>query len=194
VPQGWTAPATVSPGIAAGATVTVPVRIEVPLAITEGEVTVAAVTGVAAAERGTGTATITLVNPPVNSVDNVDLGNPASETAHALTASASSGTNAEAGLTRRYTDNGASNGWFEMDLKVPAGQAFVIRAVETDNVEQLKTYDLLLDGRPALQRRFQRTAGGSGAVTYQFVVQPRLSARAQWVYCMETRVSRGGRG
>jgi alpha-L-rhamnosidase len=172
VPPGWTAPAAVSYRIAAGATATEPVRIDVPLSITEGEVTIVAATGPSAAERGTGTATIALVNPPANSVDHVDLGNPESETAHGLTASASSGINTEAGLTRRYTNNGVPDGWFEMDLKVPAGQAFVIRAVETYNIEQLKTYDILLDGRSVLERRFQRTAGGNGTVTYQVVVQP----------------------
>jgi alpha-L-rhamnosidase len=77
----------------------------------------------------------------------------------------------DSGLARRYTNNGVPDGWFELDLKVPAGQAFVIRAIETYNTEQLKTYDVLLDGKPALQRRFQRTAGGNGTVTYQFVVQ-----------------------
>ncbi len=172
VPPGWTAPAAVSYDIAAGATVTVPVRIDVPRSVTEGDATIAAVIGASAAERGTAKATVTLVNPPANAVDHVDVGNGESESAHGLTASASSGTNTEAGLTRRYTHSGVPGGWFEMDLKVPAGQAFVIRAVETYNMEQLKTYDVLLDGKPALQRRFQRTASGNGTVTYQFVVQP----------------------
>jgi alpha-L-rhamnosidase len=172
VPPGWTAPAAASQPIAAGATVTVPVRVDVPLSVTEGDVTLAAVTGPSADERGTGKAKITLVNPPANAVDYVDVGTSESESAHALTASASSGVNTEAGLTRRYTNNGVPDGWFELDLKVPAGQAFVIRAVETYATEQFKTYDVLLDGKSALQRRFQRTASGSGTVTYQFVVQP----------------------
>ncbi|KAB2340198.1 family 78 glycoside hydrolase catalytic domain [Actinomadura rudentiformis] len=172
VPSGWTAPSRQSHEIAAKATVTVPVKIDVPLAVTQGDATIVAATGALPEERGTATTTVELVNPPANPVDSVDLGNATSETAHALTASASSGTNTEAGLTRRYTDNGASNGWFEVDLKVPAGRAFVIRAVETYNMAQLKTYDVTLDGHLQVQRRFQRTAGESGTVTYQFVVQP----------------------
>jgi hypothetical protein len=140
--------------------------------VTEGDATIAAVVGASAAERGTAKVTITVATPPANAVDHVDLGNSESETAHGLTASASSGTNTEAGLTRRYTNNGVPDGWFELDLKVPAGQAFVLRAIETYGSEQLKTYDVLIDGKPAVQRRFERTASGSGAVTYQFVVQP----------------------
>ncbi|ONI87660.1 hypothetical protein ALI22I_20815 [Saccharothrix sp. ALI-22-I] len=57
-----------------------------------------------------------------------------------------------------------------MDLNVPAGQAFVIRAVETYHMAQRKTYDVLIDGKPVHQRRFQR--GDGGTATYQFVVQP----------------------
>ncbi|WP_158853379.1 family 78 glycoside hydrolase catalytic domain [Saccharothrix deserti] len=170
VPAGWAAPAAQSVDIAAGATVTVPVKVDVPLTVTAGEVTVAAVVGSTSEERGTVKATVDLVTPPANAVDHVDLGDQASETAHALATSPTSGTNTEAGLTRRYTDNSASDGWFEMDLDVPAGQAFVIRAVETYHMAQLKTYDVVIDGKPVHQRRFQR--GDGGTATYQFLVQP----------------------
>jgi hypothetical protein len=172
VPEGWTAPPTRSYDIAAGATVTVPVEIDVPRTVTEGAATIVAATGATPEERGTATADVELVNPPANAVDHVDLGNQASETAHALAASPSSGTSMEAGLTRRYTHSGVGDGWFELELKVPAGQAFVIRAIETYNMAQLKTYDVTLDGKLAVQRRFQRSEGGEGTVTYQFVVQP----------------------
>jgi hypothetical protein len=146
------------------------VKIDVPFTVTQGESMIAAAVGSTTEERGTATATVELVNPPAKAVDHVDLGDQASETAHALAASPASGTNVEAGLTRRYTNNSASDGWFEMDLNVPAGQAFVIRAIETYHVGQLKTYDVTLDGKPALQRRFQHA--DSGTVTYQFLVQP----------------------
>ncbi len=171
-PAGWSAPATLSHDIAPGTTVTVPVRIDVPLAITQGPASIVATVGALPEERGSAITTVELATPPDNAVDHVDLGNTASETAHALAASPSSGVNVEAGLTRRYTGNSASDGWFEMDLNVPAGQAFVIRAIETYHMAQLKTYDVTLDGKVASQRRFQRTESASGTVTYQFVVQP----------------------
>ncbi|MBP2330678.1 alpha-L-rhamnosidase [Kibdelosporangium banguiense] len=171
-PTGWTTPPAVSYDIAAGATVTVPVKIDVPLTVTQGAATIAATIGAMPEERGSATATVELVNPPPNIVDHVDLGDTASETAHGLTASPSSGVNTEAGLTRRYTNNSASDGWFEIDLNVPAGKPFVIRAIETYDSAQFKTYDVTLDGKPALQRRFQRTESGNGTVTYQFLVQP----------------------
>jgi uncharacterized membrane protein len=60
VPEGWTAPAAVSYTAAAGATVTVPVRIDVPQSVTEGDATIAAVVGASAAERGTAKVTITV--------------------------------------------------------------------------------------------------------------------------------------
>ena len=41
--------------------------------------------------------------PPADALDHVDLGDGASERAHHLTASATSGTNMETCLTRRYT-------------------------------------------------------------------------------------------
>ncbi|MDX3659609.1 family 78 glycoside hydrolase catalytic domain [Streptomyces sp. ID05-26A] len=171
-PAGWTAPPPLSHDIAPGATVTVPVKIDVPIAVTQGSAAIVANVGATPEERGSATTTVELANPPAGALDHVDLGSAASETAHGLAASPSSGVSTEAGLTRRYSNNTASDGWFEMDLNVPVGKAFVIRAVETYNAEQLKSYDVLLDGKSVSQRRFQRSEAGNGTVTYQFVVQP----------------------
>jgi alpha-L-rhamnosidase len=110
-------------------------------------------------------------------LDHVDLGDAASEQAHGLTASPASGTNTEAGLTRRYTNAGQPGGWFEFDLRVPAGEPFVLRAIETYNQAQLKTYDVLVDGVRVHQREHRRSEGGAGWLTYQFVVdEPELTA------------------
>lgn len=172
VPDGWTKPGPTSYDIGAGATTTVTVKVNVPLTVTEGQATIAAKTGDLPEERGAASTTVALVNPPAGAVDHVDLGDAASEAAHGLTASASSGTNIEAGLTRRYTNNSVPDGWFAIDLAVPAGKRFVVRAIETYNMSQLKTYDVTLDGDLAVARRYLRSAGGDGTVTYQFEVQP----------------------
>ncbi|NUT99270.1 MAG: family 78 glycoside hydrolase catalytic domain [Saccharothrix sp.] len=103
-------------------------------------------------------------------VDHVDLGDAASENAHALTASPTSGTSVEAGLTRRYTLDTAGTGWFEVTVKVPAGRQFLIRAVETYHMAQRKTYNVLVDGSLALQRNYVQS--GAGTVQYEFTVQP----------------------
>jgi hypothetical protein len=171
-PAGWGDPVTSPYSLAAGATSTVDAVVTVPLTVSEETVQLVVATGATAAERRTAPLAVAFTNPPAGAVDHVDLGNAASEQAHALTASPSSGTNVEAGLTRRYTNSASPGGWFEMDLTVPAGEAFVLRMVETFDSPQLKTYDVLLDGVVVHERRFRRTAGGQGSLSYQFVVEP----------------------
>jgi hypothetical protein len=170
-PDGWADPEAVAWSLAAGETATVDVGLEVPLTVTEGGFDLQVAIGDHALEQRTASGQVRIVNPPAGPVDHVDLGNGTSEAGHRLTASPASGTSAEAGLTRRYTNNTVANGWFEFDLAVPAGERFVIRAVETYDSNQNKTYDVLLDGQVAHERRYQRSGGG-GTVSYQFVVEP----------------------
>ncbi|WCN79269.1 family 78 glycoside hydrolase catalytic domain [Micromonospora sp. LH3U1] len=124
---------------------------------------------VAVYEIGSGSYSFAVV-PPTGAYDHVDLGVAASEQAHRLTASTYSATSTEAGLTRRYTDVTRPGGWFEFDLAVRPGEPFVLRSVETYDGPQLKDYQVVVDGVVAHTRSWQRTAGGPGAVSYQFVV------------------------
>ncbi|WP_330467904.1 hypothetical protein [Micromonospora zamorensis] len=73
-------------------------------------------------------------------------------------------------MTRRYTDVTRPGGWFEFDLAVKAGEPFALRSVETYDGAQLKDYQVIVDGVVAHTRSWQRTAGGPGTVSYQFVV------------------------
>ncbi len=172
LPAGWGEAPEAAYSLAAGATGTVDASLTVPLSVSEGTVQLVASTGSTEQEQRNAQLQVRFVNPPAGAADHVDLGNSASEQAHGLSASPSSGTNVEAGLTRRYTNSASPGGWFEVDLAVPAGERFVLRMVETYDSPQLKTYDVLLDGAVAHERRFRRTAGGQGSLSYQFVVEP----------------------
>ncbi|HYH34642.1 MAG TPA: family 78 glycoside hydrolase catalytic domain [Nocardioides sp.] len=170
VPEGWAAPAAQQFTVAAGERLEVPVDVAVPLAVTGGPASVTAAIGATELERAASALDVRFANPPARAVDHVDLGVADSERDHRLTASGSSGTNTEAGLTRRYTNSAAPGGWFELDLAVPTTGPVLIRAVETFDQAQLKTYDVVLDGEVVHERRYRRTEGGMGSVSYQFLV------------------------
>jgi hypothetical protein len=172
LPDGWTEPAAAPYSLASGASGTVRVDVDVPLSVTAGDATVSASIGATDLEQGTATARVRIATPPAGAVDHVDLGDGSSESAHGLTASEHSGTNVEAGLTRRYTHSSFPGGWFEMDLAVPAGRRFALVVVETYDSAQLKTYDVRIGDETVVARRYRRTAGGQGTVTYQTVVEP----------------------
>ncbi|WP_308799376.1 family 78 glycoside hydrolase catalytic domain [Agromyces silvae] len=101
--------------------------------------------------------------------DHVDLGDSGSETVHGLTATSRSGTNVEAGATRRYANREDPEGAFEFDLAVIPGQSFVVRAVETYGTSQIKEYDVFVDDVLVHERLYQHT-GGNALIEYQFVV------------------------
>lgn len=171
-PAGWEAATPAGYQLAPGEERTVAVELTVPMTVAAGAVPITVATGPTPAERALATATVALPTPPARSVDHVDLGNGTSESAHRLTASPNSGTNVEAGLTRRYTHSSFPGGWFEMSVAVPADGAFVVRVVETFDGPRRKTYDVLLDGAVAHSVDLTRTAGGQGAIVHQFLVQP----------------------
>ncbi|WP_238161823.1 family 78 glycoside hydrolase catalytic domain [Kribbella antibiotica] len=100
--------------------------------------------------------------------DYVDLGAAASESAHGLTAAPSSGTGTEAGRTRRYSGLQVPGSWFEFDLRIQAGQPFVMRLVETFDQAQVKDYEVRINGVLVNHRVNNRSKGGLD--TYQFLV------------------------
>jgi len=153
--------------LAAGQQRTVALPVTAPMTVTEGVATLTVTAGSASAPIEV---RVVLAVPPTGVVDHADLGDGASERAHGLTASDRSGTNTEAGLTRRYTYQGVVGGYFEFDLAVPPGRPFVLRTVETYNQAQIKDYDVLVDGVLVHARSYQRTAGGEGTVSYQILV------------------------
>ncbi|WP_438354333.1 family 78 glycoside hydrolase catalytic domain [Microbacterium sp. CJ88] len=175
-PTGWAAP-TVPFTAPAGGSATVSARLTVPYTVTAGPAEITASVGASAQERTTASLAVALSAAPAVSFDYVDLGVAASERAHALTASANSGTSTEAGLTRRYTHSSYPGGWFEMDVAVPAGQPFVVRARETFDGARTKTYDVLADGVRVFSQGYTRSASGEGVMEYQFVVDdPTITA------------------
>ncbi|MFF0365835.1 family 78 glycoside hydrolase catalytic domain [Micromonospora sp. NPDC005087] len=170
-PDGWrVAPATAGYDLAPGAQTTVSTVLTAPVSVTQGPVEITVATGDTAAERRTLAIPVRFDNPPPGAYDHVDLGDPASEQAHGLTASTYSATSTEAGLTRRYTDTTRPGGWFEFDLAVEPGEPFVLRSIETYDGPQLKDYEVVVDGVVAYSRSWRRTVGGAGTVSYQFVV------------------------
>ncbi|HWJ81653.1 MAG TPA: NEW3 domain-containing protein [Nocardioides sp.] len=172
VPAGWTAPDPVPFELAAGEQRDVTVEVTVPWTVAAGDASLVVATGPTAAERTTAPLHVVLPVPPGGAVDHVDLGDGASETAHRLTASEHSGTNVEAGLTRRYTHSSYPGGWFELDAAVPAEGRFVVRVIETFDGARRKTYDVLADGQVVHSVDLTRTAGGEGTIVHQFLVEP----------------------
>ncbi len=107
--------------------------------------------------------------PSVDDARHADLGDPADEEEHGLTASASSGSNTEAGLTRRYAGHLTPFSYFEFDMAVDEGEPFVVRAIETYDRAQQKRYKVYVDGEEVFVRTSDHT-GGAGTETFEFVV------------------------
>lgn len=172
LPDAWEPVGPVAFELAPGEERDVTVEVSVPLTVVGVAAPVTVATGPTTAEQAIATVNVVLPTPPAGATDHVDLGNGASESAHRLTASPNSGTNVEAGLTRRYTHSSFPGGWFEMDVAVPASGAFVVRVIETFDGARRKTYDVRLDGQVAHSVDLVRTAGGQGSIVHQFLVEP----------------------
>ncbi|MEU1050493.1 family 78 glycoside hydrolase catalytic domain [Streptomyces sp. NPDC005897] len=172
LPDGWSTADPVAYRLDPGERTTVQDAVTVPLTVVERAAEVTVATGPTAAERATAMIAVELRTPPTESTDRVDLGDGASESAHRLTASEHSGTNVEAGLTRRYTHSSYPGGWFEFDAAVPADGRFMVRIVETFDGARHKTYDVTIDGAVAHSVDLTRSEGGQGTITHQFVVAP----------------------
>lgn len=173
-PAGWrTSVPSAFQSIPAGETRTVRVAVH-PAADATGTSTAI----VRFVDRGTtlaqATAAITapaLSAPPTDPItDYVDFGASASETQHAVRGSATSGTSTEAGLTRRYADNGTPGSWYSADVAVPAGSPYLLRMQETWNTGGTKDYEILIDGVVAKKVRLIRTDDGQGVTTHQILI------------------------
>lgn len=130
-------------------------RVELPLTALRGDVSMA-----------TGSATLDLTFDTAQ-YDHVDLGVSASETAHNLTAHASSGVSTEAGLTRRYSHGGVPGSWFEFDVAVKPGEPFAVNVVETYGSTSTKQYTVSANGVLVHSQELQNDAG---VVGYTFTV------------------------
>ncbi|GAA3891778.1 hypothetical protein GCM10022381_37030 [Leifsonia kafniensis] len=178
VPASWSTPApsrtvTVKPGGSATADVVV----AIPRGVTAGDNTlpVRFVHDANTLATSSTTVTVTLATPPVAFTDHVDFGDGASEAAHTVKSSGNGGTTLEAGLSRRYSGIGTVGSWFSAGLKVEKGKPFLIRGIETYDMAQLKSYDILVNGQLVDERLYQRTAGGTGLVTYQVLVDAKYA-------------------
>lgn len=177
MPDGWT-PATPSQrvSIAAGEStdVTVPVFVGLETSGGDSPVEVAFVdNGVVQASKES---VITVNLPaPGNSdlpgqLDHVDFGKNVSETAHALQASPSSGTNVEAGLDRRYSHTNTPGSWFSAEYRVTPGEPFLIRNLETFDGAKTKKYNIYIDDVLVKDLVLKQAAGGQSTKAYQVLV------------------------
>jgi alpha-L-rhamnosidase len=171
-PPGWAAVEPAAYELEPGEQAEIPLEIVVPLNVAAGNVQVTVSTGATAPEQASATVPVVLPTPPTGATDHVDLGNTPSESAHGLTASQHSGTNVEAGLTRRYTHSSFPGGWFEFDVAVPTDGRFLVRVIETFDGAKRKTYDVELDNAVVHSVDLTRAQGGQGTITHQFVVEP----------------------
>ena len=173
VPCGWPEPTDApSVSVPAGGTVSVDAVVPIPLSVNAGLTTltarfVHAETTLVSAQAAIN---VTLATPPAVSTDHVDLGAAASESAHNVTSSGNGGTTTEAGLTRRYSGLNDVGSWFAFDLAVTPGEPFLIRAIKMFDREQVKSYDILVNGVLIDLRRYQRNNTAAGLVTYQLWV------------------------
>jgi len=181
VPDGWATPAPATPvTVPAGGeqrvTVTVATPRDARQAVTDAELRARFTRDGALLAAGATTLRVEIDPDPAVApgYDRIDLGEAGSEQAHALTASPSSGTSPEAGLTRRYAGHLTPFSHFEFDMAVVPGQAFVVRAVETYDRAQTKRYKVYVDGQEVHLRNFEQGSGGT--VTYEFVVPAALAS------------------
>ena len=179
VPTGWPLPApSAVVTVAPGTDVTVPVTLITPVTGTGGAISGITASFASSTQTLASAAvpfTLTVGVPTAAQyVDYLDMGNtgsdPADEPAHAVTFSSRSGNSPdEAGLTRRYTFKGTTDGFIQFTMKITKGQPFVLRARETYDGPQIKQYTVLVNGVVVNSRMFTHT-GGVGTETYQVLV------------------------
>jgi alpha-L-rhamnosidase len=174
LPAGWKSVPSARITVPPGQTVTADVPVVVPLDMVGGPVATTLTLRDAGVTLATADASpsFDLVTPPPADavVDHVDFGDTTSETAHALQASPSSGTNVEAGLTRRYANSGNPGAWYSVQLDVPPGQPFVLRDIETFDGARTKKYNVYVDGTLVKTQLVPRTETGQGTKTYDALI------------------------
>ncbi|RIJ77304.1 alfa-L-rhamnosidase, partial [Nakamurella silvestris] len=174
VPTGWAAPLRSNPVVVApgaDATVTIPLPISLD-ATTNGIATLKATfaLGSVVYDSKSVAVTQTFDTSVAGAIDHVDLGEATSEAAHNVVGSASSGTNTEAGLTRRYADNRVSSAWFQFDLAIVPNKPVLVRMIETFDMPNIKNYDIMVNGSIYKPHYYQRTDAGMGTTTYQVLI------------------------
>ena len=176
-PEGWTAkrsaPVTVAPGgTATGTSLLFPGGF---LDDRETPVSAAFVVDGSPVDSVGTTIAPSFPTPPETFTDHVDLGDAASEAAHHLTASSTSGTNVEAGLTRRFGGYRIPDAWYEFDLTVEAGKGFVLQGLETYNADpQKKSYLVSVNGELVATRLNVRPLRQTGTAAYRLYVPARF--------------------
>ena len=151
LPPGWKAVRSPAVTVGPGGTATASIPLVVPydwiggvmvsgtVAITQSDITTLA--------SKPFTFSLGVAAPPgVAPLDYVDFGNAASEQAHAVSGSASSGTDTLAGYTRRYSHINYPGSWFSANMKVTPGQPFVLRNREVFAGSETRSYQVYVDG------------------------------------------------
>lgn len=176
-PAGWPEPpASTEVTLAPGASETLTASVTIPSdLLRDGPATLDVTFGSSAATLGSAQITLpaSLLTPPLEAFDHVDLGDEDSESAHGLTASATSGTNTEAGLTRRYTRT-TPNAYFQFTVNKPAGESFALHVRETYGASLLREYNVLVNGT-LVNTSSVRWDGGIGTPSYVIpITEPSL--------------------
>ena len=172
-PTGWTSAPGAAVTVPAGGSASVLSRILATGFVPNGDVPLVArfvVVDGAAASRAV-TVDASFPSPPTSFSDHVDFGDGTSEAAHNLQKSATSGSNTEAGLTRRYGGYRVPDAWYEVDLAVTKDKAFVLQGIETYNGDpQQKSYLVWVDGELVTTRLNVRDLRQEGTAEYRVTI------------------------
>ena len=109
--------------------------------------------------------------PPTGFSDHVDFGDAASEDAHNVVGSLTSGTSTEAGLTRRYAGYRVADAWYQTELSVAAGTPLWLQATETyDANPQQKSYRIFVNDTLVDTRLNVRDLREEGTAAYRLLI------------------------
>lgn len=173
LPDGWTSVPSAEQTIPAGSTASLTVPVIAPLDVVGGAIpaTVSVVQSGVTLASSDQSMEFDLPTPPTPQVlDHVDFGDSASENAHAIEASASSGTNTEAGLTRRYANSADPGAWYSVQVSVPDGKPFILRDIETFDGAHTKKYDVYVNDTLVKTQLVPRSESGQGTKTYDALI------------------------
>jgi len=188
--DGWTTGEVASVTVAAGASKTVEVAVTPTGFVPDGKVQLSAgflVDGIAI-DATSVSLDASFPTPPTTSSDHVDFGDSTSETAHRVTGSSTSGTNTEAGLTRRYGGCRVADAWYETELSVTAGEPFILQATETYNASpQQKSYRIFVDGKLVATRLNVRDIREEGTAAYRLFVPASFATSDKVVVRFQSR-------
>jgi hypothetical protein len=174
LPSGWAQPAvSAQVSVPASGSVSVPVDLFVPVDVIGGPNPVKAEfrTGSSTLASWSGEFTVNLAAPSgVPTTQYVDFGDGTSESAHGLLSSSGSGTNTEAGFTRRYSSSNLGS-WFSAQVTgLTVGQPFLIVVRETWDRTIIKKYKVYVDSTEVATRVIPNTVSGAVSKVHQFLV------------------------